>query len=535
MRDTLFFVVLLGFASGIFLRSFFVWELPVVVWLLLVALAIGVLSRRASFARAPLYCSIALVAVALGMFRFEVATWSMVVPTLAAQVGTDSTLTGVVVREPDVRARSQHLYVELAEHNTLLLVVADRYESVAYGDRLTLTGRLEQPTTFTTDLGRTFDYPGFLRARGVAYILRYPEAVQVVAHGQANWFIAWLLQGKHAFQQSVRQFIPSPQIGLAEGLLLGEKQALGNMWNELFRRTGIIHIVVLSGYNVMLVIGFFLFVLSWFCSVRARAVGALVGVVCFALIVGLSATVTRASLMAGLLLLALMLGRSYAILRALLLAGAIMLMINPYLLVFDPGFQLSFLATLGLIVVAPYFESLLVVGDRALTVRDYVIATVATQIAVLPLLLYQVGELSIVAVLVNLLVLPIVPVAMLLTFLTGIVGFVSPLLGSLFGYLTYWSLQYILAIVAYIGNWPLAAVTVPTFSGWWVLLAYAVMGYWWYRRSIQSETGPTIVAQPATPEPGMGCRDWTIVEVTETKAGLVRRTNPAKARNIFLP
>jgi len=235
--------------------------------------------------------------------------------------------------------------------------------------------------------------------------------------------------------------------------------------------------------------------------------------------------------------LALFLGRSYAILRALLLAGVIMLVFNPYLLLYDPGFQLSFLATLGLIVVAPYFETLLMVSGRALKIRDYVIATVATQIAVLPLLLYQIGELSIVSVLVNVLVLPMVALAMLLTFVTGMVGLVSPFLATGFGLLTYWSLQYILVIVAFVGSWPLAAVTVPPFPGWIVFVAYAAMGYWWLRRSRVGRLGSLrgIKAKTSSRDEQYSVADWTIVEVTQTKTGLVRSTSPVRERNIFLP
>ena len=536
MQTHLFYIALVSFASGILLRSFFVFGLATSLFLLVLAGALAVMWRQYG-RHIALFVSVGLLALTLGIVRMEVAKWSAVVPELEYKLGTKMTLAGVVAREPDIRTRTQHLFVTMDDFDTTVLVIADRYDAVNYGDVVQITGVLEKPQAFTTDLGRTFDYPGYLHAQGVSYIVRYPEQLMTTDTGVGNWFVTQLLNIKELFQTSVRQSIPSPHVGLAEGLLLGEKQALGDAWNELFRRTGIIHIVVLSGYNVMLVIGFFIFLLSWFCSLRTRVLGALIGVVCFALIVGLSATVVRASIMASLLLLATFLGRTYAILRALLLAGVIMLLINPYLLLYDPGFQLSFLATLGLIVVAPYFESLLVMTGRAVTIRDYVIATVATQIAVLPLLLYQVGELSLVSVLVNVLVLPMVPVAMLLTFVTGLAGLVSSGLATMFGLVTYWSLQYILLIVAFIGSWSLAAITVPVFHGVWVFVAYAGMSYWWYCRDTVAPNKTAIsimshssVDHMSTPD----LTDWEIVVVSD-KDGMTRQVMPSAPRNIFTP
>ena len=155
----------------------------------------------------------------------------------------------------------------------------------------------------------------------------------------------------------------------------------------------------------------------------------------FALIVGLSATVVRASVMACILLIAQAYGRTYDVLRALLFAGVVMIAINPFLLLYDIGFQFSFMATVGLILVAPQFESFVSDGFSKLGFRDFFIATVATQIAVLPLLLYHIGEVSLIAVVVNVLVLPAVPFAMLTTFLAGVTALISEPIALLFAFL----------------------------------------------------------------------------------------------------
>jgi competence protein ComEC len=448
----------------------------------------------------------------------------------------------VVVREPDVREQSQHLYLRLADEPRLLLVMTDRYQDVQYGDALEVTGTLSQPEAFTTDLGRTFDYPGFLQARGVSYLVRYPEELAVVAGGQGSPIIAGLLSFKERFQSALRSVVPSPSVQLAEGILLGEKQGLGDEWEELFRRTGVIHIVVLSGFNVMLVVSFMLFTLSYVTGVRGKVVGGLIGITAFVLLVGLSPSVTRAGIMAGLVLLALLLGRSYAIVRALLLAGAVMVLVNPYVLVYDPGFQLSFMATLGLIVVAPYFEERLTLAPQTLSIRSYIVATIATQIAVLPLLLYHIGEISLVAVLANVLVLPAVATAMALAFATGLIAMVSTSGALPQAWLTDLVLQYMLAVVAWLGSWPLAAVPVPFFPVSLLVLAYGLLGYWWYQRERRVAAGvdyqPSVAATKRIRKAANGTvvdvSDWTIDELIDSKTGATRRVAPV-SQSIFNP
>jgi len=284
---------------------------------------------------------------------------------------------------------------------------------------------------------------------------------------------------KKKFMDSLELILPSPHSGLGEGILLGVKRALGEDLEEAFRKTGIIHIVVLSGYNILIVVSAMMYILAYFCRPKTRMVFGLAWIVSFALLVGLSATVLRASLMAALLLVAQATGRNYAVLRALMLAGVMMLLLNPYLLVYDIGFQLSFMATLGLILFSEYIEKRLTFMPDIIGLRGIATATIATQIVVLPLLLYHTGMLSIVSLVVNILVLPMVPVAMLLTFLTGILAMVSQTLGSLVGFLAYGSLNYIIKIAEFFGNLPLSAKTIDAFPFWIVVVAYALIAVWY--------------------------------------------------------
>lgn len=492
MKNGTLVLVLSAFVLGVATRTFWSDSLGIVSWFLFVAFVVAIVWRRNSTAvSAPkLYIlGLCLVTFSVGIIRMEVASWQFVSSPLAEKVGEEITFEGVVIHEPDERARTVHLYV--AVDKDIVLVSTDRLINVSYGDRLTVTGKIKRPESFVTELGRTFDYPGYLLAKGVQYQISFAD-VTVVSEGHASIFIAELLSLKESFVRNIDTTVIEPAAGLGKGLLLGIKSALGDDVERDFRRAGLTHIVVLSGYNVMLVVAFMLFCASFIFGLRTRVVVGLAGIIAFALIVGLSATVVRASIMASLVLLARLFGRKYDVLRALCFAGAVMIFINPYILVYDIGFQLSFMATLGLVLMLPRFESTTMTETKQLHLREFLLATIVTQIAVLPLLWYHIGEVSVIAVLVNVLVLPIVPFAMLATFVAGVAAFVSQFLGLAFGFVAWLLLQSILIIAHIASSLPFATIILPQISAWFVLLMYAALFLMWWILSSSSKVEDTL-------------------------------------------
>lgn len=473
------YTIVAGFLGGIGAMSLITISYKVLVVILLVSLVIAMVGARTRSVRA-LLISVLLLAGVCGAVRFDSVAWHTHSEIFFPYVGSEVTLTGIVVREPEHRARTTHVYLMVRTINDLpatgqVLAYVDRTAVVSYGDVLTLSGELDRPESFETDLGRTFNYPDYLSARGVWNVLYYPQ-LTVHDSGQGNYFVQKLLLLKHGFIQKIELLLPEPQVGLGEGLLLGVPSALGESWEAAFRRTGIIHIVVLSGYNIMLVVVFVMAVVSYVCGIRGRMIFGVAAIIAFAVIVGLSATVVRASIMAGLVLFARGFGQSYQVMRALWLAAGLMVAMNPYLLLFDPGFQLSFLATFGLLLLGTPLATRLTYVPTQFGIREICTATIATQIFVLPFLLYQIGEFSVVAVLVNILVLPMVPVAMLLTFLTGVIAVVLPVMVMPVTYLTYAALSYILYVAAWFSTLPFASFVVPVFPLWAMLVSYGVIG-----------------------------------------------------------
>jgi competence protein ComEC len=201
----------------------------------------------------------------------------------------------------------------------------------------------------------------------------------------------------------------------------------------------------------------------------------------FAIMTGGSATVVRASIMASLVILAEVTKREYLILRVLILTGFLMVLHNPKILVFDPSFQLSFMATLGLITLSPIISKYLSFITEKWGLREIVSATLSTQIFVFPMILYMMGTLSIVAPLVNLLVLPIIPIAMFTGFFTGVFGFIFYPISIFFGFISEFLLAYVLKTVEIFSNLPFASVTIKDFPFLLVIVWYGVCAVWIWR------------------------------------------------------
>lgn len=351
------------------------------------------------------------------------------------------------------------------------------YPRFSYGDRIIFSGKLSEPFNFSSDGGRTFDYKGFLAKDGVFYEMKSAVVTLAtstdIAHGSPSRVTAMLLWFKRRFVGNLEHALGEPHAALAAGLVVGEKAALGSDLLEDFRIVGLIHIVVLSGFNITIVGVAMRRVLSFLPRVWGIVIGG-IGIALFGVMVGGGATVIRSCFMAGVALMADLIRRDYSVMHALGFAALVMLIQNPLILLHDPSFQLSFLATLGLILLAGPIEKRLPFITDKLGMRGTVATCLATQIFVSPFILHMMGQISVIGTVVNILVLPAIPLTMLMVFLTGAVGFISQFAGDLVGWGAHLLLSYELLMVEKFARVPYAALEIPKFPGYFVLIFYAL-------------------------------------------------------------
>jgi competence protein ComEC len=372
----------------------------------------------------------------------------------------------------------------------LLRVKTKLYPEFAFGDHVSFQGKLLEPMNFGSgDSGREFDYKGYLAKDDVFYEMKSATVAKIdertgeessekitasnLISSAINRVTLLLYSLKAGFVMNLERTLGEPQAALASGLVVGEKAALGNDLLVDFRTVGLIHIVVLSGYNITIVAYAMRRLLSFLPRIWGIGIGG-IGIALFGVLVGGGATVVRSCVMAGIALSADLLRRDYNVTRALALAALIMLIENPMILLHDVSFQLSFLATLGLILLAGPVEERLGFIPDTFGLRGIIAATISTQIFVTPFILYIMGQISIIGVVVNILVLPSIPPTMLFVFLTGAGGFVFMPVAQFFGWISHLLLSYELFMVQNFARLPFAAAHVPPFSIWWVIGFYAV-------------------------------------------------------------
>ncbi|MEK7555979.1 MAG: ComEC/Rec2 family competence protein [Patescibacteria group bacterium] len=481
---SVFFIFIAGFTSGIAFRSFFDLGVAFALFAVFLSVALFLYVRFVSHKGSVFMGAVAIgiLAAGVGMLRFDIADRGRGDPLLDTLIEQRVEVQGVVVLEPDEREFNTRLIVALAtvkkdtqwkEVKSKIILSAAQYPEYDYGDRVQIAGVLKKPKNFTSGTGREFNYEEFLGKDDIYYELAYPE-IELLGKGEGNIVKGTLLSLKHSFLERISRVIPEPHASLLGGLVVGAKTALGKDLLDDFRRAGIIHIVVLSGYNITIVAEAIMRFFSFLPRIAGMWLG-VISIVFFAVMTGAGATIVRASLMALLVILARATGRTHDITIALFLAGFLMLLHNPKILMFDPSFQLSFLATLGLIYGAPLIEKYFHLVPTRFQLREFATATIATQIFVLPLLLYMTGEFSMVALPVNLLVLVFIPLTMLFGFLTGVVGFVSTTLSVPFAAVSYLFLTYELQVVEFFSSLPFASVSVSYFPLWLLVILYILI------------------------------------------------------------
>jgi len=488
MLDRIFYTISTGFLLGIFFSSIyrmgyfwaiFLFSLGIVLFLLFF------LRKSQIF----LLFAVLIFCVFLGILRLNNFTANQGDVELLKLMDQNISLVGVITEEPDIREKNQKLAVEilkLGDENlnkpTKILVTIDPYDNYLYGDKIIITGTIKKPQNFIDEeTGRIFDYTSFLAKDKIFYEIRNPN-IEVIQRGQGNKIIAFLLNIKSAFVARATKFLSSTESGLLSGLILGAKNGIPETLKQNFINTGTIHIVALSGYNITVISSAVVWIFASFAGFYFSIIAGLFISFLFVLMTGLQATAIRAFIMASIAVLGAVMGRFYDAGRALLLAVVIMVLINPMSLVFDVSFQLSVLATFGIIYLMPILDEKFHFLKRFGKLREIVSGTLSAYIIVLPLILYDMGRISLVALPANILVLPLIPFTMLFGFLTGAVGFVSSTISFPISFLTHILLFWEIGVVNFLGSFKFSYITVPPVPFIFCALLYVPIIYYIWRR-----------------------------------------------------
>lgn len=515
------FWISFSFLVGIALAGIVPLTVPVWLFLAGIALVLGILWRflaqsidQTSLAKDVTSATVLLVVLFLGAARYQKA-----VPVFDAfDLGWyndrdyDTLITAWVTEPPDLRDNYANLRVRATGIDTgdgtdlevdgLLLARVDTNDEYEYGQIIRLRGKLKTPSE-TED----FSYRDYLAREGVYSTMSSADVTSLPGR-EGNLFTASLYTLKNRALQTIYRLFPDPEASLLAGILLGVDNGLPRDLQQAFKDTGTSHIIAISGFNIAIIAELFLAFFGRTFGKRRGAVFAAIGIIFYTLLVGADAAVVRAAVMGVTALFARHLGRQQDGLITLFVVAMLMALFNPYYLQ-DVGFQLSFAATLGLILYAQSFTEgvrifiynrLSLETARKLTkpfpknlflslkrqfsptfakktmkpISDYLLLTFAAQVTTLPIMAYHFNRLSLVSFIANPFILPAQPAVMILGGLAAILGMIFQPLGQLAAFIAWPFVTYTIRAVEFFAGLPGAAFSVD-FPLWAVFAWYIAL------------------------------------------------------------
>jgi len=410
---------------------------------------------------------------------------------IAAYNDLDQSLyvTGTLTEPPEGRDTYMNLRLDvkavdighgdLPVDGSILVHLSNDYD-LAYGDPVRVRGRLETPPE-----DEDFSYREYLLRQGIHSLLSTSDVTLLPFGAKRSPFWTTLYRLRASLYKEVNALFPQPEAALLNGILLGIESDIPDDIQQAFKDTGTAHIVAISGFNIALIAALFVMLFSRLFGNKPGAILAIFGIIFYTLLVGASASVVRAAFMGSLALLARQFGRRNLALNALFATALLMSLWTPFVL-WDVGFQLSFAATLGLVLYAqPWQEAVKAFLLRFLpqnTVEavigpfsDYFLLTFAAQLTTLPITIYHFGRLSLISFIANPFVLPAQPPIMILGGLAAILGKLYHPLGQVLAWFTWPFPAYSIRAIEFFAGFEGGVYTVGEFGLLTMLLFYAIL------------------------------------------------------------
>lgn len=427
-------------------------------------------------------------------------------PAWTSLLGSEVTITGAVASEPDRGLTVTGYVLDVAEVSSggtpaggggRVAVYLNQYERHLPGDRLTVRGELDEPAAEASS-----GYRAYLARRGIQARMRWPSVVDS-ASGEPS-LNRWVTSQRLAFDRALQRSLPEPEASLAGGIAFGRDDGLAPDIANEFNRTGLRHLVAVSGSNVTLVAGLMYFLFIPVVGRRWAWIPAALAIVAYLGAAGLAPSVIRAGIMALTFLAGAALGRPQSGLPALFAAVIVMTAVSPPLAT-DPGFLLSSTATAGILAFSPPLHAALQrISARStwLAVPGPVLQTIsltlAATLATAPILWVVFGRVSLVSPLANLVVEPVFVLAFWFSVLVAVLARLHTDLGMYAGDAAYYPLAFIVSCAGWLSRAPGASISVPSGSTTLAVAVYALTApavLFAYRYPARHEEEPKSVAR----------------------------------------
>jgi competence protein ComEC len=403
--------------------------------------------------------------------------------TIGDFAGKNRTIVGVVSDSPELRAdkityKVKALYLIENDGNkrvsgmVLLSIPRDEKHNKAYnyGDVIRLSGKLKTPQGKRNPGG--IDYKAYLLQKGISATM-FSRSSQKVGEYGVNPFIRAAFCIRERLITFYDEYLLENLSSLLTGMSLGFTGRISGDVLRAFSDAGVIHVLAVSGLHVGIIYGAAWKLINFFdvSKLTSFLVGSSV-VVFYCFVAGMPPSAVRASIMIWITLLGGVVGRRGDPINSLSLAAIVILTINPTNL-FSIGFQLSFAATLGIILFYEQFKQMFLPLPGF--VRDVMAVVISAQLIVLPVSAYYFNRISLIGFLANLIIVPIASLALVIGFIGGFVGLILPLLGKPIFYIDGMLLAIIQKTSIFFAQLPFSSVVIPSFPVVFIIIYYFLL------------------------------------------------------------
>lgn len=454
----MFFYSCIFFVLGVLVASF----LPLVVlqydtlWFFLMAVffifsVIGYSTKNNYFKGKISLFFLLFLFIFLGIWRFSLSLPVSHPSNVWFYNGQRIIFRGVINKEPERKDKNQKLEIEsnfltivnkIAEGFEVdgkVLVAAPLYPEFAYGDLVEIECDLKQPERFDG-----FAYDKYLARLGIYSVCYFPKIFQVISENQ-GWKIIFykkIFGLKDFLRREINLGLDEPESSFARAMILGDMGTINNDLQIAFARTGVSHIISISGMHIGILMAVFVWFYIEIGFWRKQLLYLMSATIFFyVLMIGAPPAALRAGVMGVMVLLGLHFGRLNKLGNALVFSAALMLFLNPWLLRYDIGFQLSFLAMFSMIYLYPFFdnfydlkqEKYLWMKKRWLKVGlGVVVLSIMIQLITAPIIILAFRQISLIAPVSNLLIIWILPFLMPSLLIGLILSIIFPSFAYLF-------------------------------------------------------------------------------------------------------
>jgi competence protein ComEC len=495
-KSKFFLFFSLTFIGGLALQSWL--EIPFLTYyiIFLCGLIISILGWSNPTLR---LCGLGLIFLFLGILRFDLNIPKVDKEKIQFYNGTKLAFVGKISEEPDIRIDHTKLvivsqqFIDGRKVRGKVLVKTTLYPEYQYGDLLEIICHLKRPQEINS-----FDWPGYLRGKNIYSVCYWPE-IRLIKSNQGNLIYQKIFILKKKLKSIINSSLPAKEAGLFSALALGVRGEINPQLKRSFQKTGLGHIIAISGLHITLISGILTSLILFLIFDRKKAfILSFLILSLFIILIGAKASAIRAGIMGFLGGIAPYLGRRKSSLNALAFSVLLMLLFSPQILRYDLGFQLSFLAVLGIIYIVPLLKELFpfLKGKKDfLNLKTIIPMTIAAQIMTFPWIAYKLKILSLISLLANILVIPIVPFLIPLGLISALIGLFWLSLAQILFQPTWLLLAYILKITEILSSLPWASLSFKNIPLVIVLIIYGGIcwGIWFLRRKfyqkyVQSNT-----------------------------------------------